>query len=308
MRDKVARNSMKTPVLTSTTVSSVPRNILQPRSASSTLPTLLTQTAVPYHHVSPSSLPTTPIIKPDAFTTTVSVGPLSTTSNVFDQIMPLLPTILDEDDLLDSVSTPSFTILQSCPLDLTLNPRPEKRKRSASPKQSRRRLRSPMTAGMLSLLKISLTHMLTLDTPGSSSSPIIAVRRVMNTLLSTRTRELEQICSQTKAPRGKRLTSKIGLNITEDEFVQLAIKESEEKKQKAGKTRVLKYPNITSTSTTTTTTAKKPRGRPRKKNVLKNHNIHANDDEIEAGIRSLQSTIDTTNKILNGEDSAELSD
>ena len=152
--------------------------------------------------------------------------------------------------------------------------------------------------------------MLALDTPSSSSTPLVSVRRGMNTLLSTRTRELEQICSQTKAPRGKRLTSKIGLNITEDEFVLMKMKESEEKKQKIRKPRVPKCPKITSTSasTTTTTTVKKPRGRPPKKNASTNPNVYSNDDEIEAGIRSLQSTIDTANKVLNGEDSDEVSD
>ena len=150
---------------------------------------------------------------------------------------------------------------------------------------------------------------LSLDTPSSSSTPIDAVRRVMNTPLSTRTRELEQICSQTKAPRGKRLTSKIGLNITEDEFVLMKMKESEEMKHKIRKPRLPKGPKITSIPTsTTTTTVKKPRGRPPKKNTSNKQNIHSNDDEVEAGIRSLQSTIDIANRILNGEDSDEAFD
>ena len=165
MRDKVARNSMKIPAPTSTSVSSVPRNILQPRLASSTLPALLTQTAGPYHHIAPSTSTNTPIITTsDAFTTIVSVESSSSPSNTLDQIMPLLPTILiKEDDLLDPVSPPASTMLQSCPLDLTLNPRSEERKHPASPKQSRKRLQSSITTGMFSLLKIRSTHMLTLS-------------------------------------------------------------------------------------------------------------------------------------------------
>ena len=55
----------------------------------------------------------------------------------------------------------------------------------------------------------------------------------MNTLISERTREFQQSNSHSKAPRGKRLTNNIGLNITDDALVNMAVKEKEEKKHQS---------------------------------------------------------------------------
>ena len=55
----------------------------------------------------------------------------------------------------------------------------------------------------------------------------------MNTLISERTREFQQSNSQPKAPDGKRLANNIGLNITNDVLVYMAVKEKEEKKHQS---------------------------------------------------------------------------
>lgn len=126
--------------------------------------------------------------------------------------------------------------------------------------------------------------------------------------MATRTLELEKLRSQTKAPRGKRLTSVTGLNITEDELVLMKLKEDEEKRRKIRKPRTLKPPNTSSASSSTTTMVKRSRGRPRKAVAEATQDAHCSDGEVEAGIQSLQCTIDMANRILNGDDSSVDSD
>ena len=55
----------------------------------------------------------------------------------------------------------------------------------------------------------------------------------MNSLICERSRELQQSNSQSKAPRGKRLPNKTGLNIIDDNLVYTTIKENEEKKRQS---------------------------------------------------------------------------
>jgi hypothetical protein len=137
----------------------------------------------------------------------------------------------------------------------------------------------------------------------SSSTPIVAVRRVMNTLLSQRTKELEQLYSQKKPPRGKRLPNNTGLNITDDEFVLMKLKESEEKKSRKQKVALIKDSNVTSTSTNIKTI--KRRGRPPKKDNNSTQQHGSNDSEVQNGILSLKSAIKMANCILDSEDSDE---
>ena len=81
-------------------------------------------------------------------------------------------------------------------------------------------------------LNLDITHPI-------SSTPFVAVRPVMNNLLSQRSKELERINSQPKAPRGKRLKNNTGLNITDDEFLILTMKEYEQKNKNKKRTRSL---------------------------------------------------------------------
>ena len=48
----------------------------------------------------------------------------------------------------------------------------------------------------------------------------------MNSLICERSRELQQSNSQSKAPRGKRLPNKTGLNITDDNLVYTTVKDN----------------------------------------------------------------------------------
>jgi hypothetical protein len=111
------------------------------------------------------------------------------------------------------------------------------------------------TVSVFRILETTHLFIRNLDTSyPSSSTPIVAVRRVMNTLLSQRTQELEKINSQTKPLRGERLRNNTGLNITDDEFVFMKMTENEEKKHQKSKPRLSKRSNATSTSSSTTTT------------------------------------------------------
>ena len=136
MRDKVAHNDTTLSTTTATNIQSVPINILQPHQLSST--------TLSCSFVSPSSPSTALTIKPANVFTNIDLSESSSPPNTFDQIIPLQSTVvIDDNDDVRSSTTSSYTILQSCPLDLTLNTRSEKRKLSTS-RQSSRKLQSPI--------------------------------------------------------------------------------------------------------------------------------------------------------------------
>lgn len=139
-----------------------------------------------------------------------------------------------------------------------------------------------------------------IDNP-SSTSPILAVRRIMNTLLSQRSKELEKN-SQEKTVRGKRLRSHTGLNITDDDFILLKMRENEDKKRIKHK-HSLKHTSAVVMNNSTTTTTTKRRGRPSKRNHLKPSPLNSNDAQTDASIRSLDAVIDMANSILDSNDS-----
>ena len=129
------------------------------------------------------------------------------------------------------------------------------------------------------------------------------MRRVVNTLLSTRTQELVKLRSQNKAPRGKRLISKTGINLTEDELVLTQLQESEHQKERGQRTRSSKPSVITSTPSSMTTAPNRSRGRPRKPVAQPSQESTCKDPEIEASVRSLRSHIALADRILCGDDS-----
>ena len=139
MRDKVAHNDTTLSTTTTTSIPSVPTNILQPHQLSST--------TLSCSFVSPSSSSTPLTIKPAYVFTNIDLSESSSPPNTFDQIIPLQSTvIIDDNDDVRSSTTSSYTILQSCPLDLTLNTWSEKRKLSTS-RQSSHKLQSPIADG-----------------------------------------------------------------------------------------------------------------------------------------------------------------
>ncbi len=132
---------------------------------------------------------------------------------------------------------------------------------------------------------------------------MVAVRRVINTLLSERTKELQNLNTKPKPPRGKRLPNNTGLNITDDEFVLSKLKENEEMKNRKQKASLVKDSTTPSeSSSTANTTTTKRRGRPPKKNK-ESTQPYSNDPEIQKGILSLQSVITMADSILDSDDS-----
>ena len=109
--------------------------------------------------------------------------------------------------------------------------------------------------------------------------------------------------SQSKAPRGKRLTSNIGLNLTEDEVVLTQLQANEQQKQRIAKKQSSKLRNNSPTSSSTTVPQKRRPGRPRKTAIELTQDTQHTDPEVEAGLRSLQSQIDWANRILDDDNS-----
>jgi hypothetical protein len=128
---------------------------------------------------------------------------------------------------------------------------------------------------------------------------MMAVRRVINSLFSQRSKELETNKSQSKSQRGKRLNNTTGLNITDDEFFTKMEQQEYQKKQKKSP----KESSITGASSSTERIIKR-RGRPSKKNNVINQSIPSHfDSGTEAAYAHLQSAIDITNTILNDSNS-----
>ncbi|CAF1569444.1 unnamed protein product [Adineta steineri] len=133
-----------------------------------------------------------------------------------------------------------------------------------------------------------------------SSTPIVAVRDVINNLLSQRDAKLSMSQSSSNRSRGKRLQNKIGLNITDSEYVLSTLTQKEEKqkqirtrkprvaKDKTKKSRKTATTKKTTTSTATETTSTNTN----KENGLKDPHIAAAIQRLESVIEFTQSTID----------------
>ena len=109
----------------------------------------------------------------------------------------------------------------------------------------------------------------------------------MNRLICERSRELQQSNSQSKAPRGKRLPNKTGLNITDDNLVYTTVKENEEKKRQSQEPLLSQYSNISSTSYAVNSI--KRRGRLPTKTSRANQKTTAVDSNINSNIHSVHS-------------------
>ncbi|CAF3055988.1 unnamed protein product [Rotaria sp. Silwood2] len=116
MRDKVVHNTTTPSTTAFIGTSPLSTNILLPWLQSSTTPSC-----------SPASVffsSTTLAIKSIDVSTNTDPPQSSPLSNTFDQITPLQPTVfVNDDDLIQSSITSSYTTLQSCPLDLTSSSR-----------------------------------------------------------------------------------------------------------------------------------------------------------------------------------------
>ncbi|CAF3933594.1 unnamed protein product [Rotaria sp. Silwood1] len=272
MRHKIANNVNLFSTTTSTTAPSAPTNILTPSlvsAMSSTLPT-----SMPIACSVSTSASSSTLIKSNSLrtSTNLDLSASCSTLNPFDS---------------DSIDNVSSTTSQSFPLDLTLN-RSSKKKKLSTVSQKSNRLSKAATEKNIS--------------DPSTSTPIQAVRRVMNTLLSQQSKPLEN-GSQGRTTRAKRLNSHTGLNITEDEYILLKMKENEEKKrqQKASSSQ---QSSTSSTSRSKARRINQRQDKPSKQNRINKKKVNSNDAEIDASIRSLQSVINMADNILNNDDNS----
>ena len=149
MRDKVAQSTTNNLTTISISALIIPTNILQPLSSTST-------SSVPLSSTMPFSFPD----GLSHLTTTITIGTVDTatnaqaftsfplTPNVFDQNQPHQSTIDEGNDIsFPSSSVLSFITLQLCPLDLSTNSRPEKRKPSTTSTRTCKLMRSVTKTG-----------------------------------------------------------------------------------------------------------------------------------------------------------------
>lgn len=139
MREKVALNAT-TPSPSTSSILPPPSNILQPGMISSTPLSSPTTTTL-----SSSATSFTPNIR-TASNIDVSLNINSPQSSsipqIFSQITPIQPVSVDEaDEPPSSSGLHSYTMLQSCPLDLTIDRQPQKRKNSKNSQTNRKLLR-----------------------------------------------------------------------------------------------------------------------------------------------------------------------
>jgi len=135
-----------------------------------------------------------------------------------------------------------------------------------------------------------------------TSSPIVAVRQVIDNLYTQRSKELERITSQPKTQRGKRLKNKTGLNITDDEFLTITMEVQGRKDKRLKHLQSSENLDTNGPSSSTTAIAKR-RGRPPKKNNVNSQPTITNTDPgTEAAYESLELVINMSNSILNNSD------
>ncbi len=125
----------------------------------------------------------------------------------------------------------------------------------------------------------------------ASSTPIDAVRNIFNCLLSERDTQLPLSNSSSNRSRGSRLENKVGLNITDDEYVLLKLKEKEQKKTRSRKPRLSKDKTLGNKCRKTTAKSKK----------ANKENKTFNDPEIAAAIHNLQTAVDITETTLDSD-------
>ena len=70
------------------------------------------------------------------------------------------------------------------------------------------------------------------NTDSKSLCPIVAIQNVMNNLLAQRDNQLSLCDKSSYHNRGSKLKNTIGLNITDDEYVALKLKQKEEKQKR----------------------------------------------------------------------------
>jgi len=139
MREKVATNSGLSSAVTSS-AQPLSVNILQPRLTPSVSQTFSSNTTL--NTATTFSLPDVHTTSFDNSPSNLTPQQPSSISQIFTQITPIQPVHVDEADVPSSSSDSYlYTTLQSCPLDLTVDRPPQKRKSSTKSQTARKLLR-----------------------------------------------------------------------------------------------------------------------------------------------------------------------
>ncbi len=105
--------------------------------------------------------------------------------------------------------------------------------------------------------------------------------------------------------RGSRLENKFGLNITEDDFVAMKLKEKEEKKTRSRKTHLQKDKAIVPKKYTRTKRGRKPAAIFEE---VVNENENLNDSDIAAAVNNLRNVLEYTQMTFDNDISCNIFD
>lgn len=127
----------------------------------------------------------------------------------------------------------------------------------------------------------------------ASSTPIAAVGRVINSVLSERDVQLSIAKPPSDRCRGSRLENKVGLNITDDEYVISKLKEREQKQARSRKPGAPKEKTVKSSTTKTT---KRYRKTVITSKTANKENKTLNESDIANALRHLHTATEFTQK------------
>jgi hypothetical protein len=139
----------------------------------------------------------------------------------------------------------------------------------------------------LNSIRSSYIYILALNKP-ASSPPIVAVRQVISNLLCERDIQLSTPKPSYRS-RGSRLENKFGLNITEDDYVAMKLREKEEKQTRSRKTRLQKDKSIVPKKYTRTKRGRKPAATFEQ---MDNENENLKDSDIARAVNNLQNVLE----------------
>ncbi|CAF4160595.1 unnamed protein product [Rotaria sordida] len=263
MRGKVSKNNINHCSSNCNKSDTVPTNVLIPpinfsAAQLSTLPNSSTFSASTISHSSNDSYNTT----------------TSTYSSFLNSI------IIDGHDGLSVHDNATYTDLKPCSLDYSCE-----------------LSRSLAVTGSVDQQETAKNHQKNLFTTiinnNSPPNPIVAVRQVVNEVLSSYQEKKCTTTTSSKVHRASRLRSTVGLNITDDDFVLLKLKEREEKNNKMKKARSSKAGKPIKISTNKATN-KKSKTTSFSADTTNKENEIPKDVEVEYGIQLLQHAINVS--------------
>ena len=219
---------------------------------------------------------------------------------------PLQPTVIVDDASLP-LDTTTFVNLQPCPFDLV----PE----SSLPQQTsvtREAKSHPIHQDFIDTRKISpvllisiyVLRLLTFQAVENCtlSTPIVAVRRVIDSFFSEHDIQSSMSKSSSSRCRGSRLENKVCLNITDDEYVISKLKEKEQKQTLSRQRRYSQDKTFTSRNKRKAKKYRKTTATAEKENK---ENETPNDSQIAATVQRPETVIQYAQTIFDSDMSEE---